>query len=111
MHCPIPTHRNSEKEPLGMTPCRETHLLKIGVSLMAFLAWSGVVRAQTHLVLSDSSQLNPIHISFPVPTGGQAIQNVTNTNAVYGSGPVMRNPTNYLVFWQPPGRAAFPAGY
>jgi hypothetical protein len=23
----------------------------------------------------------------------------------------MRNPTNYLIFWQPPGRAAFPAGY
>ena len=35
----------------------------------------------------------------------------TTTNMVYGGGPVMRNPTNYLIFWQPPGRAAFPAGY
>ena len=32
----------------------------------------------------------------------------TGTNLVYGgSGPVMRNPTNYLIFWQPPSRAAF----
>jgi hypothetical protein len=32
-------------------------------------------------------------------------------NLIYNTGPVMRNPTNYLIFWQPPGRAAFPAGY
>jgi len=36
---------------------------------------------------------------------------VTGTNLVYNGGPVMRSPTNYLIFWQPPGRAAFPAGY
>jgi hypothetical protein len=36
---------------------------------------------------------------------------VTANNLVYNGGPVMRNPTNYLIFWQPPGRAAFPAGY
>ena len=35
----------------------------------------------------------------------------TATNLVYNGGPVMRNPTNYLIFWQPPGRNAFPAGY
>ena len=32
-------------------------------------------------------------------------------NLQYNGGPVMRNPTNFLIFWQPPGRAAFPAGY
>lgn len=32
-------------------------------------------------------------------------------NLIYNTGPVMRNPTNYLIFWQPPNRAAFPAGY
>lgn len=37
----------------------------------------------------------------------------TTTPLIYGGGPVMRNPTNYLIFWQPPGgvAAAFPAGY
>lgn len=37
----------------------------------------------------------------------------TTTPLVYGSGPVMRNPTNYLIFWQPAGgyAPAFPAGY
>lgn len=31
---------------------------------------------------------------------------------VYGTGPVMRNPTNYLIFWQPAGApTTFPAGY
>lgn len=37
----------------------------------------------------------------------------TTTPMVYGTGPVMRNPTNYLIFWQPTGgyAPAFPAGY
>lgn len=37
----------------------------------------------------------------------------TTTPMVYGTGPVMRNPTNYLIFWQPAGgyAPAFPAGY
>ena len=37
----------------------------------------------------------------------------TTTPMVYGGGPVMRNPTNYLIFWQPAGgyAGAFPAGY
>jgi HYR domain len=46
--------------------------------------------------------------------GKQGIGNApTNANLIYpaGGGPVMRNPTNYLIFWQPPNRAAFPAGY
>ena len=43
---------------------------------------------------------------------------VTATNLIYGTGPVMRNPTNYFIFWQPAPQAggsftapAFPAGY
>ena len=37
----------------------------------------------------------------------------TSSPLVYGTGPVMRNPTNYLIFWQPTGgyAPAFPAGY
>jgi hypothetical protein len=35
----------------------------------------------------------------------------TNTNLVYHTGPVMRSPVNYAIFWQPPGTTAFPAGY
>ena len=40
-------------------------------------------------------------------------QDARLANLVYGSGPVMRNPTNYLIFWQPAGgfAPAFPAGY
>lgn len=37
--------------------------------------------------------------------------NVTATNLVYHTGPVMRSPVNYAIFWQPPGSTAFPAGY
>jgi hypothetical protein len=37
----------------------------------------------------------------------------TTTNLQYNGGPVMRNPVNYLIFWQPAGgyAPAFPAGY
>jgi hypothetical protein len=37
----------------------------------------------------------------------------TTSPLAYGGGPVMRNPTNYLIFWQPAGgyAPAFPAGY
>jgi hypothetical protein len=34
------------------------------------------------------------------------------TSLVYHpSGPVMRSPVNYVIFWQPPGTTAFPASY
>ena len=73
-------------------------------------------RAQNHEFRSDSREKNTIHIlrsSLGQPGSASGITPfaVTATNLVQGSGPVMRNPTNYLIFWQPPGRAAFPAGY
>ncbi|MCU1336557.1 MAG: hypothetical protein JWO19_2138 [Bryobacterales bacterium] len=63
---------------------------------------------------------NKIHYLFSGPAEAQHRAEqaavgfaVTGTNLAYSSshGPVMRNPTNYLIFWQPPGRLAFPAGY
>ena len=36
----------------------------------------------------------------------------TNAPILYNGGPVMRNPTNYLIFWQPPNNPnTFPAGF
>src|ERR1051326_6118866 len=71
-----------------------------GIVLCVAAAFSGVAQAQTHthIMLTPASK----------PQGsGKA-----GTNLVYHpGGPVMRNPQNYLIFWQPPGRAAFPAGY
>lgn len=88
----------------------------------AVLAWgqSPPSAAYEHEVVTPTGQRAHILFSAPVEqdyraqeaaaakAGGFA---VTATNLVYGGGPVMRNPTNYLIFWQPPGRAAFPAGY
>lgn len=44
-----------------------------------------------------------------LPPGGGC----TSGPLAYGTGPVMRNPTNYLIFWQPAGgfAPAFPTGY
>jgi len=89
------------------------------VAGMATLAW-GQQTARSHEASSTSG--NVVHMLFSAPVEAQnAAQNAgpnapiafapTATNLVYGTGPVMRNPTNYLIFWQPPGRAAFPAGY
>ena len=93
-------------------------LLAVAAGL-ATLAW-GQQTARSHQAVSDSG--NVVHMLFSAPIEAQnAAQNApaaqgagfapTATNLVYGTGPVMRNPTNYLIFWQPPGRAAFPAGY
>jgi hypothetical protein len=87
-----------------------TRALAVVVAIGGLL--SGRVFAQSHELTSSSAEKNRIHIfrstgSAPLFTPFS----VTNTNMVQGSGPVMRNPTNYLIFWQPPGTAAFPAGY
>jgi hypothetical protein len=44
---------------------------------------------------------------------GSSPPGCTTTPLIYGGGPVMRNPTNYLIFWRPAGgyAPAFPAGY
>jgi hypothetical protein len=83
-------------------------------ALLIFGLSAGLASGQTELT-SSSPEGNRIHI-FRGSGGQPAVSTlksfaVTNTNMVQGSGPVMRNPTNYLIFWQPPGRSAFPAGY
>ena len=67
---------------------------------------------------------NRIHLLLSAPAEAERRGNaptgfaVTATNLIYGTGPVMRNPTNYLIFWQPAPQAGgsftappFPAGY
>ena len=91
---------------------------------------SGMASAQLHEIRSNSPAGNKIHFfpaGFPpigasptlsepkttaaAVTSGPKPLNVTTSNMVYGGGPVMRNPSDYLIFWQPPGASAFPAGY
>ena len=62
-------------------------------------------KVQVHFTVAKEKEYQAQHpknapVSCPAPC-----------NLLYGSGPVMRSPTNYLIFWQPPNRAAFPAGY
>lgn len=47
------------------------------------------------------------------PACGSSPPGCTTTPLAYGGGPVMRSPTNYLIFWQPAGgyASAFPSGY
>ncbi len=66
-------------------------------------------RAQSHEVTSP--QGNKIHVSWSAPVVASTVSAQAQANMTYHGGPVMRNATNYLIFWQPPGRAAFPAGY
>jgi uncharacterized repeat protein (TIGR01451 family) len=82
--------------------------VKVTDVLIFAIAATSVALAQSQTALR-SPQYSPIPASRPIPIG--VVVNHTFTNLSYGSGPVMRNPTNYLIFWQPPGRAAFPAGY
>ena len=87
--------------------CKSVSVRVTNVVIFAIAA-TGVARAQRHTAVS-SPQYTPIPAARPIPIG--VVVNHTFTNLSYGSGPVMRNPTNYLIFWQPPGRASFPAGY
>jgi hypothetical protein len=87
-------------------------------------AWSEE-RELSRNVVSDTDPNHKAHLFFsvrtenafraqvlgsnakPVPAGGP-----TKTNATYHGGPVMRNPTNYLIFWEPPNNTnTFPASY
>ena len=75
-------------------------------------------------IVSDTNPKHKAHISFTVKTeqayraqvlGNQAPKiggAPTNAPILYNGGPVMRNPTNYLIFWQPPNNPnTFPAGF
>ncbi|HSZ23923.1 MAG TPA: hypothetical protein VK782_12300, partial [Candidatus Sulfotelmatobacter sp.] len=64
-------------------------------------------------IVSDTNPKHKAHIAFTVK-GEQAyraqvlenqapgLAGPTNAPLLYNGGPVMRNPTNYLIFWQPP---------
>lgn len=75
-------------------------------------------------IVSDTNPQHKAHISFTVKAEqayraqvlGNAAPKIggapTNAPILYNGGPVMRNPTNYLIFWQPPNNPnTFPAGF
>ena len=114
-----------------------TRALVIATAFACVVAFAAAGRAQpstpvkspaapplTRMPVSDTDPGHKAHIFLSVPAEKQfrAAHPVKGspaagvgfngtTNMLYNGGPVMRNPTNYLIFWQPPGRAAFPAGY
>jgi len=89
------------------------NLEALGV-LVVTLSATSLAPAQTLEFQSDSGNL--IHIMPPpappstpsTPTPLSPRFAVTASNLVYGGGPVMRNPTNYIIFWQPPGQSGIP---
>ena len=87
-------------------------------------AWSQEKNALSRNVVSATNPNHKAHVFFSVKAekafraqvlGSKAPPigaGPTNTNAIYNGGPVMRNPTNYLIFWQPPNNTnTFPAGF
>lgn len=83
------------------------------------MAWPSKGEALDREVVTDAGSVAHILLTAPAEQQLQTDQGSAfgsnfaciPGNLIYGSGPVMRNPINYLIFWQPPGRAAFPAGY
>ena len=71
-------------------------------------------------IVSASNPRHKAHIAFTVKSeqayraqvlASQALA-ATNAPVLYNGGPVMRDPTNYLIFWQPPNNPnTFPAGF
>jgi hypothetical protein len=87
-------------------------------------AWSQENKPLSRNVVSATDPNHKAHVFFSVEAekafraqvlGSKAPPigaGPTPGNLVYNGGPVMRNPTNYLIFWQPPNNTnTFPAGY
>ena len=74
-------------------------------------------------IVSDTNPQHKAHISFTVKAEqayraqvqenqAPGLAGPTNAPILYNGGPVMRNPSNYLIFWQPPNNPnTFPAGF
>src|SRR6476646_9734423 len=83
---------------------------KLPVTALLFtgvLAWGQLVPGNAHPrdVVNNKGQKAHLLLSTNLEAAhhpaGQSIGSApTATRMVYGGGPVMRNPTNYLIFWQ-----------
>jgi hypothetical protein len=92
----------------------EHSLFPVAILCTAVLAWGQVPSRDTvtatgtrlHLLLTDKLEAQ-VRTQAAAPCTAPC-------NLIYTTGPVMRNPTNYLIFCAPPNlynRATFPAGY
>jgi len=101
-------------------PQRELSTALIVWSVALFLAWGSLAEAAdaapSRRAVSETGE--PVHFflapdaeaafraSLPADIAGNTTTNMTNHGGL-----VSRSPIVYLIFWTPPGGAAFPAGY
>jgi hypothetical protein len=90
--------------------------IRAGLSLaFSVLLWAGGGTAVSVPALAAAPQSQVHHPPAFVPvrdtTAAPTPQDAVFNNMDYNGGPVMPSNTDYLVFWSPSGRGAYPAGY
>jgi hypothetical protein len=93
------------------------------LSIVLPVVWASIAKSAdeplSRRVVSPTGDPAQLFLSRPAQaqlsasgTAGQdSIPANTTTDLLYHGGPVMRNPVNYLIFWDPAGGTTFPAGF